>query len=313
MTSPGQTDPGPLSEEQIRRTIAAVSPGGALIAVRPLPRSDSNFTDLVEARSAGGAPLWLVLRRYAVFGGYDRGLKAEREYRTLALLAGRGLPVPRPLLLDQGGELLGAPGIVTEYIPGAPIESPRHPAAWAKNLALTLARIHAVSCDAGDPAFLLDANAEATWFLRAPSLPEYMAAHPRGPEVWRALRQARPQLAPAPSRLVHLDYWPGNILWRNEQIVGVVDWEEAACGDPAIDVAYCRLELSLRGMDGMAELFLRSYEAAAGHPVENLGFWELAAAVRPMVSPAGWIDEHPAAERFSRFVHEARSRLPSQL
>lgn len=40
--------------------------------------------------------------------------------------------------------------------------------------------------------------------------------------------------------LVHLDDWRGNVLWDRGQTTAVVDWEEAACGDPVVDVAYCR-------------------------------------------------------------------------
>jgi hypothetical protein len=33
--------------------------------------------------------------------------------------------------------------------------------------------------------------------------------------------------------------------------------------------------------------------------------WKLAAAVRPIHSPEGWIDHSPVRESFRRFVHKA--------
>jgi aminoglycoside phosphotransferase (APT) family kinase protein len=51
----------------------------------------------------------------------------------------------------------------------------------------------------------------------------------------------------------------------------VVDWEEAAWGDPGIDVGYCRMELCLSGSEDAARVFLESYEAEMGSPVANLG------------------------------------------
>jgi len=33
--------------------------------------------------------------------------------------------------------------------------------------------------------------------------------------------------------VLHGDYWPGNVLWRDGRLVGVIDWEEAVrsrCG-----------------------------------------------------------------------------------
>ena len=111
-----------------------------------------------------------------------------------------------------------------------------------------------------------------------------------------------------PPGLVHIDYWPGNVLWDGDRISAVVDWEEAAYGDPGIDVAYARMEIVLSGMEAVADEFLATYEAAAGRPVSNLGFWELAAAVRPMFHSDGRLIESPARERFARFIAGARQR-----
>jgi aminoglycoside phosphotransferase (APT) family kinase protein len=68
----------------------------------------------------------------------------------------------------------------------------------------------------------------------------------------------------------------------------VIDWEEAAYGDPAVDLAYARMNMILMGLPEAAEEFLRIYELETGRPVKNLGFWELAASVRPMIDPVDW-------------------------
>jgi aminoglycoside phosphotransferase (APT) family kinase protein len=110
-----------------------------------------------------------------------------------------------------------------------------------------------------------------------------------------------------PPSIVHIDYWSGNILWEADQISAVVDWEEAAYGNPGIDVAYCRMDMILLGMQAAADEFLQAYEAETGKPVSNLKLWELAAAVRPMFSPEGWISESPAKERFAWFIEQTIS------
>jgi aminoglycoside phosphotransferase (APT) family kinase protein len=210
--------------------------------------------------------------------------------------------------LDEIGATLGIPGIVTDYVTGQHVESPADPLPWARAMAAMLARIHSVPCDAVARSALLDANAEAAWFLRPGRVPDFMQAHPGGPAVWQAAHQIWPSLAPVPPTLVHIDYWPGNILWNRGEISTVLDWEEAAYGDPGIDVAYCRMDLFLRGMGQAADLFLDAYEAAAQRQVANLGFWELAAAARPMFHSEGWVSESPARERFQRFIAEALER-----
>jgi aminoglycoside phosphotransferase (APT) family kinase protein len=296
------------SEETIHALLQEMAPGSTLQAVGALPGSYSNFTHLIDARSADGSDFRIVVRRYQVFGNYDRGEKARREFKTFKLLQRNGIPSPQPLYLDERGAVLGIPGIVTSYVPGTQIESPSDPMTWARALASMLAKIHAVPCDIETADFLLDADAEATWFLRSNTVPEYMETHPDGAAVWHIARDLLPKLQPVQPTLVHIDYWSGNVLWDQGRITAVIDWEEAAYGDPAIDVAYCRMDIFLRGLDHVADEFLDTYERDRGQRVENLGFWELAAAARPMFHSQGWITESPAKEAFRSFIADARRR-----
>ena len=70
----------------------------------------------------------------------------------------------------------------------------------------------------------------------------------------------------------------------------VLDWDFASYGDPAIDVAYFRMNQYLRGTKSAADPFLKSYEEGSGESVRNLGFWELAAAARTLATACalGW-------------------------
>lgn len=301
--------PGDLPAGAAARAIlSAIAPGSTLLAVHPLPGSYSNDSHMVEARAAGGSLNRFVVRRYAVFGDYDRGEKARREFHTFELLRRHGLPAPPPLYLDDAGDLLGSPGIITAFVEGEMVQQPADSLPWARQMARLLARIHTLPVDPARERYLLDANQEASWFLRAGAPPAYILAHPLGELLWQRVNQLWPLFRPTPSTLVHIDYWSGNLLWNAGRIVAVVDWEEAAYGDPAIDVAYCRMDLILLGYRQAAEEFLTVYEAEMGRPIANLGLWELAAAVRPMFNPAGWIDQSPARERFTRFVMEAAAR-----
>ena len=164
---------------------------------------------------------------------------------------------------------------------------------------------------------LLDGNSEAIWFAHADVPEEGLAAHEDGPMIWRLVRELRQHLRPVPARLVHVDYWPGNILWQGDQISAVLDWEEASCGDPGYDVAYAYMHIQLLGLESAAKAFLKVYEEEAGHQVENLGFWELAAAVRAMPDPARLIPQYSALgvppcapevirERLRQFIADAR-------
>lgn len=302
-------DYGVLSEETACALLDVIAPGSVVLAIDSLPGSFSNFTYLVDARTADGSVFRVVVRRYAVFGSHDRGEKARREFKTLKLCQEYGIPTPRPLYLDVEGAILGIPGIVTDYVPGKMLTSPADPLNCARALATTLAKIHSVPCDAEAQGFLLDANSEATWFLHSGAVPDYMDAHPAGTAAWQMMHDLLPVMQPVPPTLVHIDYWLGNVLWDQGRITAVVDWEEAACGDPGIDVAYCRMDMFLNGMGRQAaDEFLYVYEAEVGRRVANLGFWELAAAARPMHDPEGWITGSPAEERFAQFIADATER-----
>jgi aminoglycoside phosphotransferase (APT) family kinase protein len=298
-----------LSPASIQSLFEIIAPGSEFISIHALEGDFSNSTQLVECNAPDGSMFQIVTRRYAIFGDYDRGEKARREFKTLALLKKHGLPVPKPLYLDDSGKILGSPGIVTGYMAGKLHMERPFPVQWAEKLAKTLARIHTVPIHSSNTSFLLDGNSEVLWFLKSKdSIPEYISAYPKGAALWQAMLDFLPKLKSVEPSLVHIDYWSGNVLWDEGAISAIVDWEEAAQGDPGIDVAYCRMDLILCGLPESADKFLETYEKEVGRPVSNLGFWELAAAVRPMFSPDGWISEATSKERFAYFVDEALQR-----
>lgn len=299
-----------LPQETVLILLNKIAPGSSLQSVQLLPGSFSNHTHLVEASLPDGEPLKLVVRRYQVFGNYERGEKARREFKAFELIRDHGIPGPDPLLMDDTGEILGVPGIVTRFVPGAlRLDAPAEPLPWARSLAELLAKIHAIQLDEAARSFLLDANAEATWFLQGKSAPEFMQKFLGGRRLWQALHERYGSLRPVLPALVHIDYWVGNLLWQDGKISAVLDWEEAACGDPAIDVAYARMHMYLMGLPEEADEFLHAYEGETGHSAINLGFWEMAAAARPMADPQAWqMDREITTGRFQQFLEEAIKR-----
>jgi aminoglycoside phosphotransferase (APT) family kinase protein len=312
-----QKDPEPYSEEHARALLALLSPGSDLISITIPTGSFSNFTHVVEARSKDGNPYKIVVRRYKVFGDYDRGEKARREFKTFELLNQHKVPAPQALFLDEIGDVLGLPGIVTGFVPGSlRLDRPSDPLDWARKLAQTLAKIHSIPCGEEVQAFLLKGNAEASWFLRADAPPGYMQEYPGGADLWHLLQKLYPTIRKVSPVLLHIDYWSGNILWLEDEISAVIDWEEAAYGDPAVDLGYARMNMCLMGLPKAAYEFLRVYESQMGSRVENIGFWELAACVRPMIDPEDWMVAGMSGlhtDLFLQFIAEARKRTQSYL
>ncbi|MCY3833903.1 MAG: phosphotransferase [Chloroflexi bacterium] len=283
-------------------------------SIHSLPSTFSNFTHMVHVELADGLSRRIVLRRYNPENYEDGHDKQRCEYRALQLLQGHGVPAPAPLLLDETGELLGLPGIVTGFVDGEPIQLPADASRWAEvaaTAARMLARIHQVPFSESDKRYLMDDNVEVAWFIKDGKVPDYMRADPDGEEVWHLVKDGWGRWTPVEPRFAHTDYWAGNILWRGAEISAVVDWEEAGYGHPAADVAYARMGYFIEGIPEAAETFLREYEAAAGWQLTDLALFELAASVRPMTDPEGWF-AHPYMEAgFRRFIERAREKLVS--
>ncbi|MDQ0417338.1 aminoglycoside phosphotransferase (APT) family kinase protein [Croceifilum oryzae] len=95
------------------------------------------------------------------------------------------------------------------------------------------------------------------------------------------------------STLLHGDFWPGNLLWKDGQLIGIIDWEDVAFGDPLADVANSRLEILWHfGMSAMNDFTAQYQSIMPTIDFENLPFWDLCAALRPTSKMNTWgLDE----------------------
>ena len=301
---------GSPSTNVVRAILDVIAPNHAGFSIYPLARRYSDHTHRIQIELADRPPKQIVLRRYNEASG-NCASKSRREFGILKCLYRLGFPAPKPLLLDDEGDLLDTPCIVTEFVSGQQINAASEPLVWAATIdivAQTLARIHTTPYDDTLRRDLMNANSEAAWFLKTGVVPEYMTVHPDGAQVWQTLHNLLPHRQSVAPALLHFDYWSGNILWDHGVISAVVDWEDAAYGDPAIDVAYCRMELYFEGLDDAADRLLHIYEATIGQAVANLGLWELAAAARAMHNARAWLTSPKMHQRFRRFISHAMTR-----
>jgi aminoglycoside phosphotransferase (APT) family kinase protein len=288
--------------------LRAKRPGDDLV-LSPLvsPKAGiSNETFLVEATSRGRVER-LVVRieptDFLVFPEYDLG----RQARVMQSLAGSGVPVPRVLWLEHEPRHLGAPFYVMERIEGeVPSEVPpyhtygmcldatpeRRARMWWSGLE-ALARIHALDWRARGLSFLgvpgpggdpLDRQL-AYWerYLRwvgGPLQPILEAAL-----AWLQARRYTPRrvsLCWGDSRLP-------NLIFRDDAVAGVLDWEMAFLGDPEADLGWWLFMdwassegygfPRLAGFPGADET-IRRYEELTGVRVEHALYQETFAAFR---------------------------------
>ena len=306
-----------LSTEHAQRIVETVAPGHRLVSLSPAPASFTNDASILDCRTPAGSQLRLVAK-LLVDEPVEAPQLAAASFHALRLVRAHGIPAPEPIYLDETGAVLGAPGIVTRFVEGRQETDRRDPVAWAAALARLLVRIHDISPSEKDRQHLFDGNHMALYILRGDE-PERRAGHALADVIYDTVRELRSSVSPVATSLIHMDYWHGNVLWRDRQVTAILDWDHASYGDPVLDVSYFRMNMYLRGIREAAEPFLECYEAESGAAVRDLGFWELAAAARPLPDPVLWIpmsremgDASSTDERagtdFVEFVHDAKGR-----
>ncbi|GAA2759357.1 phosphotransferase family protein [Actinopolymorpha rutila] len=208
---------------------------------------------------AGGRELDVVLRRWAgdQWQEWGPGL-VDREAAALRALADHDLPVPRLLAADSSGRQTGVPALLMTALPGHPARSPTDIVDGVRQTATVLSRVHrvpAAGLAATDPHGF-DERTIRGW-TRDPGL-----ASAVNEAVATAPESAHPQV------LVHGDFQPLNMLWRDRALSGVVDWTFAGSGRRETDAGLCRLGLAALLSAEAAEDFLHWYEKEAGVRVD---------------------------------------------
>ena len=291
-----------LTTQHAQLIVHAVAPGHRLLSSTPAAAAYTNSVHILRCVSPSGSEIRLAVKRMTDDPDPER---ATADFHGLRIARKHGIPAPEPLYLDTTGDLLGLPGIVTGFIEGEQVSHPEDVRSWSADIARMLLRIHDISPSAEDRSHIYDGRWMGLYFLRD-SWPDTMAGHPLTAPIFETVRELQTDLRRVRPVFLHMDYWPGNILWRHGRISGLVDWDAASYGDPALDVAYFRMNMYLRGIKEAADIFLDYYEAESG-PVENLGFWELACAARPLPAPARWLLEFYETRDVSAVVNRAET------
>ena len=306
------TDPQDTSA--FARLARKMAPDSILLRARPLHGGVSARVTAIELQHADGQRRKLIVRQH---GAADRARNphiAHDEFRLLAALHAAGLPVPAPVDLDTTGEFFTMPAIVIEYIEGATDFAPADLGDYLRQFAAQLAQIHRVDLAAFDLAFL--PQLAENWANIIGARPERLDESLEEGRIRDALVAAWPWPQHNPTGLLHGDFWPGNILWRDGRLVGVVDWEDAALGDPLADLAITRLDvLWALGMEATRRV-TDLYALRMGIDLINLPYWDLCAALRPAGRLGDWAADAAAEarmrERHRLFVAQAFARLAAQ-
>jgi aminoglycoside phosphotransferase (APT) family kinase protein len=277
-----------------------IVPGSGLLRTWEPKGGSSAQVTAFEIERPDGATERLVVRWHGAADLRRSPRIAADEFRLLQLLSPTAVAAPIPRYLDADGEIFSVPSLVVDYVEGDPGPAAADATEVVAQLATELAKIHRLDCSTEDLSFL-----RGRADIRA-ALP---AGRPEESADERRTRDVLDSALPLPRRnrsvLLHGDFWPGNTVWRDGRLVAVVDWEDAAVGDPLADVANARLELLWAfGIEAMEDFTRRYRSLVLGVDFTDLPYWDLWADLRL----AGRIGEWglgDAAEQALRTGHEA--------
>lgn len=215
---------------------------GVASAVEQFPGGFSNLTYLLKSDHGE-----FVLRRPPA--GVEKGAAHDvaREYRILAAVAPRSIPVPRVIALCEDASVLGVPFYLMERVCGVILQrgtqvdfSADTMRGISESFVETFAAIHSV--DATDPA--ISALGKSDGYVSRQITGWTKRRHASRIDDVPAMERVADWLAshqPASSGacLVHNDFKYDNVVLDSadpRRITAVLDWEMATLGDPLMDV-----------------------------------------------------------------------------
>ncbi len=173
------------------------------------------------------------------------------EYALYRAMSGcDGVPVPRPILIEDDAGPLGLPFFVMERLGGVAMphallqpELRPHRPTLLHEMYEILGRIGRVEhTEVGLDRCLAVPGAGDAWSAELRRWESVLDRHELGPMpitrgLIRALRRDPPPAAPRIG-VVHGDFRVGNVLFAPGGVVGVLDWEMGHLGDPHEDLAW---------------------------------------------------------------------------
>ena len=295
-----------ISDASATTVLSRLSPNAKFKSLTRLVGGVSANTYVLEAIATNGESMRWVLREH---GSTHSGHPVNTEFALLEALHKSGLKVPKPIFSDVSRSHSKYDFLVMDYVRGTSVITANRHRRYITAMAQQLGEIHRQPLESLSNLPNLP--------QRLDPLPELFDYLPDG-AGWVEARRQLGQLAETDYKgvwcLLHGDYWPQNILWQHGEIVSILDWEDAAVGDPLSDVAAASLELRyLFGFAGMQE-FITAYVVPGEIDQQRLALWQVyvAAAAQHFMSEWGLEPEREAHMREVALatIREALAMLP---
>ena len=240
-----------------------------------------SYSFILERSTEGATPAGKFVVRIAPPGVKISGpADIVRQARVMASLADTPVAVPPIIWYGDEPEFFDRPYFVGCFIEGFKLGESQLPLAHLKRLAragiATMAALHNVAWEPrreawGAPFALSDELKRLDYLLDRDTLDPAVVA--RGPELRERLRSS----LPAGTRIgcVHGDFQWSNVLFDEQRVVALIDWEISLVGATLLDLGWiCFFSdpqswvgTDVRGSLMNADEIVDAYAEAAGFPV----------------------------------------------
>lgn len=298
-------------DKKFEAVVHAINSDYVLISTKELTGGVSATTTVLEVSQSNGKNKKLLVRQHG-----ERCLKnnphiARDEFNLLRTLHKIGLLVQEPYFLDTSKKIFSQPYIVIECVDGKTDFEPKELATYLSKLASHLAKIHKVNISKHDLSVLPTLKDNFSKIInKQPAKLDKSLSEEKIRDVLKSVWPLKQQNKTA---LLHGDLWPGNTLWQDGRLVAIIDWEDAALGDPLSDLANCRLEILWAFGMGAMENFTKYYKAINKIDFANLPYWDLCAALEPCGKLSEWglekKFEQAMIEKHKLFVSNAIEKI----
>lgn len=251
--------------------VRGLDPSARLLSAEPLAGGVSSHTRRLVFEAADGIQAVVERRPKAMPGKPPPAERAAQEAALLACLPDLGIPAPRLRRFEPPDTL------VLDFLEGATDPPPGAPASVIGPMAALLAALHRLGPEHGLPPLQAFTDPLADLRTWRPDL--FPADATPGP--------ACPPFA-GPARLLHGDFWMGNLLWRDGGLAGLLDWEDACLGDPMAELAAACCDLHSRFGADAAEALVCAYAALAPVDRARLAWWDLYMPTAQLTYMDGW-------------------------
>jgi aminoglycoside phosphotransferase (APT) family kinase protein len=190
------------------------------------------------------------------------------ERKGLVLAGAHGIAVPTLIAASNDPPLL-----LIEAVPGSSAIPRERPSDRLRRLGEAAARLHSIRVPFG---FGLPRRERPIADFDFDAL---RAQQPPRPLLVRAEEAARSFSPSGPDGFVHGDLWQGNTMWDGDDVVAILDWDCAGSGPAGVDLGSLRCDAAITFGVAAADDVLSGWQDAAGHPADDVAYWDVVAAL----------------------------------